>query len=908
VSEQPPVPPQPPQEPSPQQPGGAPQWSGQPASAAPRPEYPSAPPAQGTQADPLGRLLRAVPGRDWVAAVVAAVGGWVAAYVVAAISLLLTVAVAAGSSGSSGSTGSGTSDLGSAAAPDVQTLLSGVSVLFGSPAQLVALADLGRLHGAGSITFLGSGSGSVGVVPVLVLAAQVVIAVVLTRRIRSRALALPQLLVTAVLAGLVTTAVTTLTGLVLAIRFPSVPGASIDAVHAVGVGSILGSFVIGTLAVLLARPSQLTRPGRDVLVGRVLGALRVAASQVGVLVVLLAVVLVVVALIGQPEWGAALPLLLGNAAVALTALGFLGGIGTSGLGSAGTDASVFAGAGGWTWVVVLLVLVTSFVAGLALAVRRNDRLRTTLDWVVTPVVWFVVGVVLFVLGTGVIAYQVTGTSASSGSGSVGITPWTPVVFALWGAAIEVVARFVAPLLLPRLGGGVLLRTARLVGTDPRPTAPTPAPAGFPAGTAPAPGAAPVAGTAPAPGTAAAAPTWNAAPANGPAADSTSTVSPDGATPTTGGAPAGQGVQPGQAGQPGPAAQADLPYTGQPYTGQPYTTQPGQPQPFVGQGAPAPAPMSPRAKKILVRSLIAAGAVVVVVIAGAVTTGVLRANVWGPAPTARSYVEAIAKGDADTAARLSDVPGDATMLDSAVLKSAESRPTDVRVGRVSTSGDTAYANVTYQQGDAKRSGQVVLERTGTSFLVKDEWRVTQPLADRVSITAGQVLEGADVTVGGKKVGEIENGAFQSLAYPGSYQVEVGGTKYFTGGTKTLRVGSSTSPYVDFEAKPTKQLQTDAEQYVSTLIDDCAAKTEISYSDGCPWYGPYDADGAVQYDVKTKPELTVESSGSGTVEVTSTKDGTIGYSYKDYFGDAQKSEDSFDVDVYLKVQDGKLVSAY
>ena len=835
----------------------------------PVPPVPPGPPSAAPAAsDPLGRLLRAVPGRDWVAAVVAAVGGWVAAYIVAAISLFLTVAVAAAgsgpvSTGSSSGLGTGGSDLGSAGAPDVQSLLSGVSVLLGSPAQLVALADLGRLHGSGSILLLGSGSGSVGVVPVLVLAAQVVLAVVLTRRIRSRVLALPQLVVTAVVAGLVTTAVTTLAGLVLAIRFPAVSGVQIDPVHAVGIGSVLGSFVIGTLAVLLARPSLLV--GRSTSVARALGALRVAAWQLGGLLVLLALVLVVVALVVQPSWGAALPLLLGNTAVALTALGFLGGVGTSGLGAAGSDASVFAGAGGWTWLVVLLVVVSSFAAGLALAVRRNDRVRTTLDWVATPVVWFVAGLVLFVLGTGVVSYQVSGSSAVGGSGSVGVTPWTPVVFALWGGVIEVVARYVAPVLLPRLGGGVLLRTARVVGTDPV-LAPVPAP--VPARpTAPADGAAPV---------------WG--------------VPDDAAAPAAPAAPAAT-ADPSQPDQPVQSVQPGAP------VGQPHPSQP-----FVGQGAPAPAPMSPRAKKVLVRSLVAGGAVVVVVVAGAITTGVLRTTVWGPGPTARSYVDAIAQGDADTAASLSEVTGDASMLDSAVLQSAKDRPTDVRVGRVSTSGDTAYANVTFRQSDAQRSGQIVLERTGTSFLVKDEWRVTEPLTDRVTITAGTVLEGADVTIGGKKVGEIENGAFTSLAYPGSYQVEVGGTEYFTGGTETLRVGSSSSPYADFEAKPTKELETDAEQYVSDLIDDCAAKTDISYADGCPWYGPYDADGAVQYDVRSKPDLEVQSSGGGLVEVTSTADGRIGYSYTDYFGDAQKSEDTFDVDVYLKVEDGKLVPAY
>lgn len=862
MSENPPLPPVPPGQPG--QPGGAPQWQGGPSSAPP-------------SSDAFGRLLRSVSGRDWLASVIAAVGGWVAAYVVAAISLLLTVAVlAAGGSGSasvgSGPTGS-TPDLGTGSTPDVQSLLSGVSVLLGTPAQLVALADLGRLHLSGSIGFLGSGSGALAVVPVLVLAAQVVLAVVLTRRIRTRDLGRTPIVLTAVLSGLVTTVLTNAAAGILAIRFPAVAGAAIDPVHAVGLGSILGAFVIGALAAVLARPSALL--GRNVFAGRVLGTLRVAASQLTVLVVLVTVVVIVVALIGQPSWGAALPVLVGNVAVALTALGFLGGVGLSGFGSAGSTASVFGGAGGWTWLVVLLVVVTSVVAGLALAVRRNDRFRTTLDWVVTPVVWFALGLLLFVLGTGLVSYQATGVSAVSGSGSVGIAPWTPLVFALWGGAIEAVARYLAPVLLPRLGGGVVLRTSRLVGADPRPAA---APV-FPAAGSPTPGTSPVAGS-PVPGT---------YPPAGPPAPGT--YPPAGS--------AAPGAFPAQTADPTGAAWSATPGVG----------HPGQPaQPFVGGGAPAPAPMSPRAKKILVRSLIAGGAVVVVVIAGAVTTGVLRANVWGPAPTVKSYVQAIASGDADTAARLSEVPSDAAMLDTAVLKSAKDRPSDIRVGRVSTSGDSALATVSYTQDGKNRSGQVSLRRTGTAFLVKDEWRVTEPLAQTVTLTASEVLEGAPVTVGGKEIGEISDGRFTSLAYPGTYEVEVGGTKYFTGGTEQVSVGATSSGYVDFAPTATKALQQDAEQYVADLIDDCATKTDLSALSGCPWYGPYDADGAVRYDVTTMPEVEVEASASGTVMVQSTKDGVVEYDYTSYFGDKEHGEDSFDVNQYLKVEDGKLVSAY
>lgn len=135
MSENPPNQPVPPSQPGPGQPGtgqpgsgqpasGQPAWNGQPASGQPAwngqpawqqqpggPQQWSGQPAPAAQpSDAFGRFLRSVSGRDWLAAVLAAVGGWVAAYVVAGLSLLITVGLlASGGSGSAApSTGSGT--------------------------------------------------------------------------------------------------------------------------------------------------------------------------------------------------------------------------------------------------------------------------------------------------------------------------------------------------------------------------------------------------------------------------------------------------------------------------------------------------------------------------------------------------------------------------------------------------------------------------------------------------------------------------------------------------------------------------------------------------------------------------------------------------------------------------------
>jgi hypothetical protein len=311
--------------------------------------------------------------------------------------------------------------------------------------------------------------------------------------------------------------------------------------------------------------------------------------------------------------------------------------------------------------------------------------------------------------------------------------------------------------------------------------------------------------------------------------------------------------------------------------------------------------------VLVRSLVAAGAVVVVVVAGAVTTGILRTNVWGPAPTVRSYVDAISRGDARAAAAMSDTPdGNTAMLGAAVLASAKDRPRNVTVGTVRAVGDSASATVTYTQGGKNRTGTVELRRTGTSFLVKDDWRVVTPLASRVTITAASGLEGAPVRVGGKRVGTIRDNAFTSTAYPGTYAVTVGGTKYFTGGTEKVTIGASSYASANFAPKATKQLTKDAEALVTDQITACAKSTKPSPGRGCPFYGPYDAKGAVTYTIAAMPKLSVEVSGSGSVFVQSTEDGTVEYDYESYFDGTQHSEDTFDVYTYMSIKGGKLVA--
>ncbi|ROQ41165.1 hypothetical protein EDF46_0538 [Frondihabitans sp. PhB188] len=131
-------------------------------------------------------VMRSLTGRDWIVAAVTGVAGFLAAYVVAVLSLLLTALVLAASASGSGagstSTGGASPMPGTSSLPQVDAS-SIFTILAGAPAQLVLLADLGRLRIAGSLEYLTtvSGSAHLGSVPVMIALAQIAAIVLLAR-------------------------------------------------------------------------------------------------------------------------------------------------------------------------------------------------------------------------------------------------------------------------------------------------------------------------------------------------------------------------------------------------------------------------------------------------------------------------------------------------------------------------------------------------------------------------------------------------------------------------------------------------------------------------------------------------------------------------------------------------------
>lgn len=197
-----------------------------------------------------------------------------------------------------------------------------------------------------------------------------------------------------------------------------------------------------------------------------------------------------------------------------------------------------------------------------------------------------------------------------------------------------------------------------------------------------------------------------------------------------------------------------------------------------------------------RAKITALVLAVLVVVG-VTGGIVVVNHNADAPVAvvREYVEAIARGDATTANRLSDPRGfgkgvDPALLTDEVLRSAKQR---IKVEKVDLykgdlSSDVVEVQVEYSLGE--RYGATVIlraQRSGTTAGVFHEWRVIDPLLTLVQVEVSEPLLdtaslGAATVPAGGRGGDWP--ARRAYVYPGVYELRGHESRYLTTRPQTV----------------------------------------------------------------------------------------------------------------------------
>lgn len=467
--------------------------------------------------------------------------------------------------------------------------------------------------------------------------------------------------------------------------------------------------------------------------------------------------------------------------------------------------------GAWSVLVIVLFFVVLFVLSVYLGARR----QRTGTFVAARIWQLPVGVLLSTLFAAIFMLPVSTSMADFGQGSMWMGPsWEFTLLAFAFAAIvsalaEVTPRAVyamSPALLTFLAGRTA--TERWMQATVLPTT-TPARPFNLAGAA-----------AYAPAVAAVAPV---------------------ATPAVPAAPGG-GLVPGADVATAFGATAPIDPAGMPAFG---ATAPTVPLPnFTVPSAdpmqlPAAQPMSAKAKRTLIGSLIGAGMVGLLIAGAFITVAVLNAQ-RDPANEVRAYLEAIADGDATAANAMLD-PGmrnDERLLLTNEAFAGESTTIEMRSLDTLEMGDGAVqVEATYSLDGESFTHFFTVNPGPKEFLFLNTWELSgEPLLQPVYVSVPAEL--GTVTIGDVEVELLTDGggfSYNTLyAYPGIYQVSYDDpNEYYTAtGEDSLRVAPGSNSEVYATLEETDALQDEVLRLVSEQVEACVA-VPTNMESHCPY---------------------------------------------------------------------------
>ena len=309
-----------------------------------------------------------------------------------------------------------------------------IGVLIGMPFQIAGMALLGSLH------FTEDGVRASLFWPPLVLTA---VYLLMTARAARRSDVVPAAGTRALLGVLVGFAVALI---VTPVTWALAMRAEGAALHAASVSLFFGVWVLTGLAsyVGTTRAAGATRPVW--IPSDYAAAARLWVTSVAGWLVVALVVLTVVAAVTEGLWVGILSPVWGVTGGFYTyALAHLGGLSFGGEGINVGDFSAV-----WTIVMVVGALVLAVLTSVAWHLRRDTReaaLAQPGSWAVLPATYAVGGMLVWLVPS-----VVLGGGLGTIGGSVTLQPtfWLVFVLFVWGAAVEIASRFVAPSLVPVL--------------------------------------------------------------------------------------------------------------------------------------------------------------------------------------------------------------------------------------------------------------------------------------------------------------------------------------------------------------------------------------------------------------------------------------------------------------------------
>jgi hypothetical protein len=316
------------------------------------------------------------------------------------------------------------------------------------------------------------------------------------------------------------------------------------------------------------------------------------------------------------------------------------------------------------------------------------------------------------------------------------------------------------------------------------------------------------------------------------------------------------------------------------------------------------PLSAKGKKVLILSAAVAGTGIVL---GALV-GVLQSTVFGPGSTAQSYMSNIADGKFGGAASLlKDEPSNDMLLTDEVGATVTNRITDLVIGDVVATENSAYANATYSQAGEEHQVTISLEKVGSKMFFFDDWRVASPTPSGISISNFEGRAGAQLTVGSTNAGEISAENTNVLAFPGNYKLKIGESEYLsaTEADAVVRFEGTTSVRLTDTLNASGLAK--AQEAIDTWLTACVESDALN-DYGCPFenltglWREYDATHDIVKDA------VVAISSELPAQVTTTTPGEVSANWTESFifnETKQSGKDTFLVEGTIEFVDGGLV---
>lgn len=835
--------------------------------------------------------------------------------------------------------------------------LQGILFLIGMPAQIVSMAFFGSFAGRLKMTMDDSSFGSAAAqgtvegwfLPLTVLATVLTIAFIGGRKVAKRDpnLSVAHMWIHAALGGFAVAVVSSLVTFVTAFRMgESEASASYSlSVHAAGFLPFLALLVLLTCAIALGRMTARPFPAWWPRVSEYIDGFKLAILH-AVLYSVLACVLVFIiqlarTIIDGGDLGeffgatvtvlALLPLLAGQV---LATLGGYGTLSSAGLrGSMGLDSIFGSGSiakyysvldlGEWwlTLFAVILTLVCVLVVSVVWSPARmrvpGDLLATVTSWAALPVAYFILGIGAIVAAHMGMAMSASGSEEiigyldfdGNGHGSFGLAAWTPVLAAVFGIVIELLARFAAPFVAPyfpaHLGAFVHKQAAVAYPGG------AGAPHGDGAHAAGAPGSEESTPTEPLPQTAETGEPYQDAYTI--AASAEQRPKQDGACMPAEPMPSGASTAP----RPEPVGASTAPSSESvgasaavPLASAGVATAPAPAQ----QGA-QPTPMSPSAKRKIAIGGAIVGGLALFAIVGAIVVSVLSSTLFSPKNEVEAYMSALQEGrfgDAAEAAPPNIPTANRALMTNEVGKATKNRVESYTIGKVEVNDDVASVPVTFSVDGVKQEATYTVKKTGSQFVLFPDWTMETPEYKTIELSGGSPNMAFDVngvTVDTSKAKVPTSGphteAYEGVpftAFPGTYDVTFKAeSEYLDANKATVTVPGEKEADVNQEGAFYPTLNAKGEEQITTMakkkVDECFKGQTGPELTGNPCEGfsatPYSmVEGSKgTWKVKSYPELTVEPNEEGWYFSTQENgEATFSYMSETFMDEQEKQEET------------------